>query len=1138
MKSFNVLDRNLNCHDSYLLEASAGTGKTFSIENIVCRLLIEGDHSLLLDQILVVTFTKAATSDLKTRIRQNIEKTVKFLIENSEDDLRPDYIQAILEQDEHVIKTAIDKLKNALFTFDQAQIFTIHSFCSKMLSSHVLESDICLNTMGDEPTLLNTESLKIIRNFFRTELTIENFSPGQLSIVLKKHKSKIENVEKALLKWITGGLEVSSTTGFHELFLRFKNVMNSLSYESDKILADFHLQIPNYRKLKDHETGLEKVSSFACLFEKGDLTEDDFDLLIADGIYLLEALDPLLLKIKHKPISENELHYPKLYSDLAKTLLPIVKEASSYEIIFCRMVNLCRKLFYTYLRAEEKFRYDDLLKFMNQALKNNFFLQSVQNTYKAGIIDEFQDTDALQWNIFKSIFHENCPFYLVGDPKQSIYAFRQADIYTYLNAASLIPKNHRLSLDTNYRSEKPLIQALNAIFNSKENPEFIQLPKLQTVLEYREVKYPEQSKLVTFPDELKSLHFFIAEDDQNKSKFPLEELEEKYYFPFMAEQIIHLQNNGFKLSQIAILVKDHLQAKRVVDYFKSQDLKVSLQRLSSLAESPVLKNMIELIQAVITPRDESALKIALGSPFIGFTSKEILSLKDPLVLEDALAKFYHFRKLLFTFGFFKFFDIFLKSTWNGLVVAMRIISYDNGDDLYDDLLQIAELLIEHQSQTQCTPEGLIRFLKDFSILNFDSDDRIKKLKDPHVDAIKTLTIHSSKGLEFDIVFALGLINRTPAPETFIPVQTDGDIVLKPLTDRESDLYKRHCEELDSEKSRQLYVALTRAKYRLYIPAAFCLKNKELEQAKASCMELFLAKLKYFNTLNNPIYERIQQLTADNFIAWINNLPPNLSISYSFLNKMTFSLEKAANQSMVLLHEPEKIHVQNDSCRMISFTQLAKTASKEMLKGGVPHDFDSEDKNIFTLPSGAKTGILLHSILEALPQEKYEFIKKPEDLKLFITPFLIGTKFENWIDVFEQIIFNVLNCSFDCFLFKDINPSKMYLETEFIYPNLNGSGFMKGVIDLFFLHEDKYYFIDWKSNWLGNSADDYLPEALKVNMMEHDYYLQAEIYSEAIKRFLKIVDGRDFRESFGGIFYIFLRGLNPDKPGCGVLHLNN
>ena len=779
--------------------------------------------------------------------------------------------------------------------------------------------------------------------------------------------------------------------------------------------------------------------------------------------------------------------------------------------------------------------FHDLLKFMNQALKNRLFLQSVQDTYKAAIIDEFQDTDALQWNIFKTIFHGNCPFYLVGDPKQSIYAFRQADIYTYLNAANLIPKNHRLSLDTNYRSEKPLIQALNAIFSFKENPEFIQLPKLQTVLEYREVKHPEQSTLVTFPDDLKSLHFFVAEDDQNKNKFPLEELEEKYYFPFMAEQIIHLQNNGFKLSQMAILVKDHLQGKRVMDYFKSQGLKVSLQRLSSLAESPVLQNMIELIQAIISPRDESALKIALGSPLIGFTSKEILSLNDPVALEDALAKFYHFQKLLFSFGFFKFFDHFLKSSWNGLEVATRILSYEDGNDLYDDLLQIAELLIEHQSHFKCSPEGLIRFLKDFSILNFDSDDRIKKLKDPHVDAIKTLTIHSSKGLEFDIVFAIGLINRTPSPETFIPVQTDGDIVLKPLSDKESDLYLHYCEELDSEKGRQLYVAMTRAKYRLYIPAAFCLKNKELELAKASCMELFLAKLKYFNKLNNSVYERIQQLTAEGFIEWITSLSPGLSISYSFLNKMTFSLEKAANQSMVILQEPEKVHVQNDSSRMISFTQLAKTASKETLKGVVPHDFDSEDKKVYTLPSGAKTGILLHSILEALPQEKYEFIKKPDDLRLFITPFLAGTKFENWIDVFEQIIFNVLNCPLDSFLFKDINPSKMYLETEFIYPNLNGSGFMKGVIDLFFLHEEKYYFIDWKSNWLGNSTDDYLPYALKDNMTEHDYYLQADIYSEAIKRFLNIVDARHFRESFGGIFYIFLRGLDLDKPGCGILH---
>jgi len=1135
MKSFNVLDRNLNVQESYLLEASAGTGKTFSIENIVCRLLVESDPPILIDQILVVTFTKAATSDLKTRIRQNIEKALNYLSGSGNEEQLPDYLQAIIEKDELFSSKAISHLKNALFGFDEAQIFTIHSFCSKMLTSHVLEGDLVLNSTSDEPTLVKQEVLKIIRNFFRTELTKNNFSAAQLRIVLKKHKSSIENVEKALIKWTTGGLEAISTPSFQDSFFKFKHVMSQFCFEKDKIIADFNLQISNYRKLKNHETGHEKIVFFASLFEKEELLEDDFDQLIQDGLYLLEALDPTLLKVKAKAIPKNEIHYPDFNTNLSKTLLPIVKEASAYENIFCRMVHLSRSMLHRYLKNEEKFRFDDLLKLMRQGLKNERFLFSVREKYRSCIIDEFQDTDHLQWEIFRIIFQGFCPFYLVGDPKQSIYSFRQADIYTYLKAAHSIPETQHLSLDTNYRSLPNLINSLNELFKFETSPHFIQLPKLQKTLDFVQVKCPKNNPEINFPDALGSLHFFIAQDEQNKTKLPLEELEDKFYFPFMAEQIIQLKQHGFKFSQMAILVKDHFQATRVLKYFNAQNIKISLQRLTSLVDSIVVQLLIELLLAVISPRDESALKTALGTVFIGFSNIQILSLKEELVLEDVLSKFYQFKKILYSFGFLKFLEAFLKSTWNGSSVVSRIMSYEDGHDLYDDLLQISDLIIEHQSETKSTPQGLIRFLKDFSMLNFDSDDKIKKLKDPNLDAIKTLTIHSSKGLEFDIVFAIGLINRSPTPDTFIPVQREDETVLEPLVDTTTVQYINLIEELDAEKSRQLYVAMTRAKYRVYVPCAFAIKNKEIELASASCMELFLANLKFFNNDESSTYERIQKLNSENVIKWINTLAPDLNITYSNLNEMNFSIDQLPDEKKVFLEEPLKVNVQNSPCYTSSFTQLAKQTVTGKQNKVTPHDFEIDQKTIHNLPSGAKTGILLHTILESLPLEEYEYIKKPSDLQRFVIPFLSGTKFESWALVFQEIIFNVLNCSLSSFKFKEIDRTKIYREKEFIFSNFNASGYIKGVIDLFFLHEGKYYFIDWKSNWLGATNDDYIENALVESMKGHDYYLQADIYSQAIKRFLNIVDARNFEDCFGGIFYIFLRGLDLNNDQSGILH---
>lgn len=1128
----NVLDRNLNVQESYLLEASAGTGKTFSIENIVVRLLIDGDKPLLLDQILLVTFTKAATADLKKRIRQNLEKTVRILKEYETYDQIPDYVRAHIEKGEQAINLAIYHLKNALFAFDEAQIFTIHSFCSKMLHDNTIQGGMSLKSTEDGNTLLNSEVLDVIRNFFRTELQEDEFSKSQVNIVLKNHKSSIENVEKALLKWMLGGLEIKKTAGFNELFEQFCNVMKGFSYEKEKIVADFEIQIENYKKLKNHESGLQKVEAFAALFEK-QLTGEDFDKLIQDGLYLLEALDKKQLKVKQKPLG-RELFYPNLMIQLEEKLAPLIREAASYEMIFARMLYFAQKLLANYLKEEEKFRFDDLLTQMKEALKNEHFLSTIRLRYKAAIIDEFQDTDKTQWDIFNCLFSGVSPVYLVGDPKQSIYAFRQADIYTYLHAADTIKQEHRLTLDTNYRSVPSLTSCLNALFEKSVNPDFIELPKINQVLDFKQVKSPSSISEYPFEDNVGSVHFFIAEAASKTAKLPIEDFE-GYYFPFMLQQIQSLQKQGFNLSQMAILVKDQFQSKRVFDYMQKNGVALALQRLSNLSDSSVHQSLIELLTAVISPHDESALKIALGGQLIGFTSVEILQLNTPTILEAILDKFIGFRKILSSFGFYKFFESFLKCIWNDKTVAESILSRENGSDIYEEFLQIAELVAQHESETKATPLDLLRFLKDFDLLSFDLDDRLKKLKDPEVQAIKVLTIHSSKGLEFDIVFALGLINRAPMPSTFIPVELEHTIILEPLVDEHSENYINFCKELDAEKLRQLYVAMTRAKYRLYVPVAFCNNSngKEIKVPTASCIELFLAKMVPFRKTNS--YEAIQHLNAKDFIIFLENFPKTLKFSYSHLNEMNFDFEPIQRQSLELV-PPVEVHIHNASLYMTSFTKIAP--NKLVKKGATPQDFLNEDKNRHTLPAGAKTGILLHSILESFPFAKYRDITDPSDLASFVHPYLSGTKFEKWKVVFQEMLFNLLNCSFEgseaSFKFSDIDPSYIYREQEFIYSEPDQSRFMNGVIDFMFLHEGKYYFIDWKSNWLGDKDEDYAGEGLEKAMIESGYYLQAEIYKQAIFRFLRIVEERDFEDCFGGIFYVFLRGLSTEQTGNGIL----
>ncbi len=180
MNTFNVLDRAVSVHKHYLLEASAGTGKTFSIENIVTRLLVEG-KPITIDQILVVTFTRAAASDLRTRIRSHIDRTVGFLSSPGQE--CPDYVRSWIDAGDGVITKAKKRLERALFGFDQAPIFTIHGFCAKMLRRYALEGKMGLDTQCGEDALPATEMNAVIRDFFRTGVTLDAYSPAQLDIL-------------------------------------------------------------------------------------------------------------------------------------------------------------------------------------------------------------------------------------------------------------------------------------------------------------------------------------------------------------------------------------------------------------------------------------------------------------------------------------------------------------------------------------------------------------------------------------------------------------------------------------------------------------------------------------------------------------------------------------------------------------------------------------------------------------------------------------------------------------------------------------------------------------------------------------------------------------------------------------------
>lgn len=1173
MMSFNVLDRHQEVHCNAMLEASAGTGKTFAIENIVVRLLIDskqGKDPLQIEKILIVTFTRAATRDLKVRIRANLVNALNVLnsfIAGEEVDNCPDYLMAYIECGEEDALQVRRRIERALFSFDQAQIHTIHGFCWRMLQSFAIEGGVSLESAcSEDESLPRTKQLRVVRDFFRTELLAEIYSPQQIKRVLKKFDDKADKLQKDLLNTISKGLEIIAPPPFADYFIKFQASMRELkdtyAFKAEKIVADFLLHAPAYRGLCNrskqvHPEKIDKVRKFSELFDKDHWEVEDFDLVIDDGLYLVDALSQEQLAAKGVPPGREKLHYPDLLDTLKLSIGDLVEKARNPDLIFARMASDCQTLMKHYQNQEEMLGFNDLLQQMRNAIANPDFADKVRGSFDAVIVDEFQDTDPVQWEIFRALFADEPNqwkgfFYLVGDPKQSIYAFRQADIYTYLSAASTLGERACATLDTNFRSQPSLVAALNTLFSSAHN--LFPLPRQATHLDFKHVKAGKAEDRL-FHDGRPCLQFMLAKS--TKKKTTIQEYESTYFFSAIAKEILQLnKHDGVRFNQCAVLVSDRFQAERLMQFFKTVEIPVISQRGINLADSMAVHAMRELLKGILHFRHPSALRIALGGRMIGMTHADISNLQNENSWENILEKCDRLRRVVMTEGLAAFFPLMMQSCWHadGKNVLQRLLLQQGGADFYREWQDIAELLIQEQSEKNLTPEGVLAFLDEFDMLALNEDERMKAALDHEQDGVPILTSHVSKGLEFDVVFTLGLIKRTSQNEILIPVQREQEIYLEAVTNADDSLYKKYCEEVDAEKMRQLYVAFTRAKSRLYIPAAIACGGAEVEHGAASPMDLFLSRLGECCHQENKhdyedLYKKVRSYDGTALVEFIEKTSADIGLTVLEESMPVAAFKNEA--SLPLLFEPREVTIPGSAIFMHSFTSLAHAKNQRTIGDEMeltaPHEFNHEQKTTHTLPAGSDTGTLLHKIFENLPFQAAKNIKNSLAFLPWVRPAVEGTSFAAWQEVIADMAYRTLTTNLPgnhlAFCLADIDPKKIFRETEFLFPTdssftlqecMQRSGLIKGVIDLFFEHAGKYYLLDWKSNWLGPTQEHYTQKNLETAMCEHDYGLQARIYSEALRRYLKIFDKRPFEDIFGGTYYLFLRGIGPKT---GILHLS-
>lgn len=1049
MQSFNVLDSSQNVCANTILEASAGTGKTFSIENLFVRLILEKDLSV--ERILVVTFTRPATRDLRIRIRENICRVIEMF----EGNITPfDYVNMHSDNAENMIR----RLQRALLTFDNASIDTIHGFCSRSLRENLFEGDMPLTTQYDGEQPGKSIYLKIIRDYFRTGLSADIISAAQLEIVKNKY---VKNLEADLLKEVQKPNDVAPTRSFSQSFTEFQQALSQINLNGDELLRYHDAYKSNYcdlNKLKMDEW-VERFAAFTG-------TQEDFEFLIREGFKLTVFYDESNLKKRSKPHPELDL-----IAKVKTSLLPIINEARSREAILARMIHVIREMVDKYMHQEEMWRFDDLLTSMQKSIKNPIFAAALREKYDAVIVDEFQDTDPIQWEIFSTLYATKewqGHIYIVGDPKQSIYGFRAADIYTYLDAVKQIGSEACRSLDVNFRSHPKLIEELNRFFSVDGQ---FPLPHIGGQLEYKAVKASAKDDLSLIDDGKGPFHFFVGEDKEKRYSF--HRVMSNQFFPYIAQEIGKLRQN-MPLRDIAILVRKGREGRELAEYLREKGINVQFQQAADLSQSTAVKGLNDILAAAADPRNLSLARVALASSLLGWTDEQLHN----LIPEQALQFFHELHPL----PVIPFFQRILEESAPNLLIS------DEGYEIYKDLVHLMELIIQRQEHSSMSQDALQSYIEELSLLEFEEDESLRRNSVSQEDAVQIMTLHASKGLEFDVVFALGLVTQTQKPSQLVP---NRDLnCSEAIVDEEDPRYQLYCDETDAEKMRLLYVALTRAKRRVYVPYIKGDNIPEKKPGTASCMELYASL--------NPGF--VEKFSHEHIL-----IEPATSLS----DKYTYELSP-----------PPKLIIPWRERFLSSFSSLVKNKHKTVDNFTPPHDFACDAKSVHTLPAGAETGTFLHELFEHLDFQSRD-IESILDAKLAFSPY------KPWQSVLLDLIKRIQELP----NLQDINPENMYREVDFLYPV--EQGLIKGVIDLIFRVDNRYYILDWKSNWLGPDDSHYTEEKLWSAMKLNEYELQASIYAEALQRYLGIIDSRAFEECFGGVYYVFLRGIAAE--GTGVLH---
>ena len=1095
---FNAISAPLN--GTNLVEASAGTGKTYSIGILVLRLLLE--KKLQLKEILMVTFTNAAVAELEQRIRLFIRKAYKASLNEEIDDLM------ISELVKATIKSKGEKetrqiLKDAVLFLDETNVLTIHGFCQQTLTEFAFETGqmFGIELLQDASGILEEK----INQFWRQYVTT---IPSELLSYLIEEKFSRNGISDLLKGHLSGKKYFNYTEG-KEYSICEEDHLNSL-----KLLKEV--------KLKERE--LLEILIKSIEKNKQDIIRKASSNPHAKAfIPLLERSPQLFLTAFFEKRNKEKVpaYLARLFQEIMDQCDDCDKVKKEIEQIIgatitqlnCIAIQTIVPAIKNIMTANNQLSFDDLIGHLYKAIvlkENPVLVQALRKKYKAVFIDEFQDTDKMQYEIFKKAFGAETILFYIGDPKQSIYAFRTADIFTYFNAYDDVQR--RYEMNENYRSSKSLIEAMNYFFVPEEDFDTFYFTGEENKINYIEVKSPEKNAKGDLMKEGQTVVPISISEHKNNDGI----------YEAVAAQVIDLLENKYVLSKdgkeiklnpsdIGILVKQNKQGRAIKQALSRYGIPAVIISDAKLFNSAEAKFVWYLLIAMAEP-DQKNINKALLSPFTGFGVNEILQIDS----EKSIQLFNNYKSRWEQEGIYPALMDFVNdfSVKNILLET----GVENGERSITNFYQLMELLHKTQLEKKFSALDLINwYSRGIQGMKMEGDEYLQRMESDE-EAVKIATIHKSKGLEYKIVLAPFLDFTIYKEKKFIQFRDPHSreyvtIEKNKISDEQSALANKQQEQ---EFRRLVYVAITRAVYKVFI-----FKNLHF---KTSTITTFISRLKNENN-------------------WLIEMKgsPEIPEKYSFhkRNKSIINKEKK-EVNFKLLHE---------NWKRLSYTFLS-AHNERSLKDRTVSSLEKYDQFMFhQLKAGAQTGIMLHDIFEKIHftddskwkstleeiSKKYSAKKKEE-----LFPMLE--------EMLQQVLTHRIKINDVAFKLNEVAFDKRIHEFEFDFPvpafdpqtlNLLSDenikinvehreeleGLMNGKIDLFFECREKYFILDWKSNFLGASLDAYSKEKLKDAMNENNYHLQYLIYTVAVKKYLESrLPDFNYKTDFGGVIYIFLRGV--------------